>query len=73
MVKVLGFAIDFADLRSEPTTKSRASPVYNSVSGRDAEDAIRCDALFYNLDTRLVEDFTNKDYLICLHASSEHL
>lgn len=62
VVRVLGFSIDFVNLRSE--TYSEESRIPTIRFGNPAEDAERRDftvnALFYNLDTRQVEDFTNK-------------
>ena len=62
VVRVLGFSIDFVNLRSE--TYSEESRIPTIQYGSPAEDAERRDftvnALFYNLDTRQVEDFTNK-------------
>ncbi len=62
VVKVLGFDIDFVNLRSE--TYSEESRIPSIQFGSPAEDAERRDftvnALFYNLDTSVVEDFTGK-------------
>ena len=62
VVRVLGFDIDFVNLRSE--TYSEESRIPSIQFGSPAEDAERRDftvnALFYNLDTGLVEDFTKR-------------
>ncbi|KAG0641151.1 tRNA nucleotidyltransferase [Tuber brumale] len=59
-VEVLGLDIDFANLRSE--TYSGDSRIPHMEFGTPEQDALRRDctinALFYNLHTELVEDFT---------------
>mgnify|MGYP000370689230 CR=1 FL=1 len=61
VVRVMGFSIDLVNLRSE--TYSEDSRIPTIQFGTPAEDAERRDftvnALFYNLDTGAVEDFTN--------------
>jgi tRNA nucleotidyltransferase/poly(A) polymerase len=58
MVDVLGFSIDFANLRKETYAKSRIPTI---EPGTPEEDARRRDltinALFYNIHTGLVEDY----------------
>ena len=62
VVKVLGFDIDFVNLRSE--TYSEESRIPSIQFGSPAEDAERRDftinALFYNIDTQMIEDYTKK-------------
>jgi hypothetical protein len=61
VVRVMGFSIDLVNLRSE--TYSEDSRIPTIQFGTPAEDAERRDftvnALFYNLNTGAVEDFTN--------------
>jgi len=60
-VKVLGFWVDFVNLRSETYTEHSRIPTKIEI-GTPEEDANRRDltinALFYNINTGLVEDFT---------------
>ena len=72
--KVLGQSIDFVNLRSdEPTIINSSEPNGYSVHyGTPEVDASRRDitinALFYNIHTQEVEDFTkmvHKIYLLC--------
>ena len=60
-VRVLGFELDFVNLRAEEYTDSRI-PVMRI--GTAEEDALRRDltinALFYNINERSVEDYTGK-------------
>ena len=62
VVRVLGFSIDFVNLRSESYTEASRIPTIRF--GSPVEDAQRRDftvnALFYNMDTRNVEDYTNR-------------
>ncbi|KAI7832982.1 hypothetical protein BX661DRAFT_141311 [Kickxella alabastrina] len=59
---VLGLLVDFVNLRSE--TYNGDSRIPNVAFGTPLEDALRRDitinALFYNIHTREVEDFTGK-------------
>lgn len=58
---ILGMSIDFAQLRSEHYAESRIPTI---VPGTPVEDAMRRDltinALFYNLSTDEIEDFTGR-------------
>ncbi|KAF3901501.1 Phosphatase [Dactylellina cionopaga] len=60
--KIMGLDIDFVNLRSE--TYSEESRIPQMVFGTPKEDALRRDAcvnaLFYNLMTQQVEDFTER-------------
>ncbi|KAJ3300389.1 hypothetical protein HK104_001353 [Borealophlyctis nickersoniae] len=60
--KVNGAAVDFVHLRTETYNKDSRNPTVDF--GTPTEDALRRDctinALFYNLNTRQVEDFTGK-------------
>ncbi|KAJ1666449.1 CCA tRNA nucleotidyltransferase, mitochondrial [Coemansia sp. RSA 1813] len=59
---VLGLAVDFVNLRSE--TYNSDSRIPQMEFGTPTDDALRRDitinALFYNIHTRMVEDFTGK-------------
>ncbi|KAG9290793.1 hypothetical protein G9A89_011756 [Geosiphon pyriformis] len=61
--KVLGLEVDFVNLRSEVYQEDSRIPK-KVVFGTPKEDALRRDitinALFYNIHTRQVEDFTEK-------------
>lgn len=61
-VKILDFSIDFVNLRSETYTASSRIPAV--VFGTAQSDAFRRDltinSLFYNINTRQVEDYTGK-------------
>lgn len=61
VVSILGIAVDFTHLRNEKYTTTRIPTI---VPGTPLEDALRRDltinALFYNLSTREIEDFTGK-------------
>ncbi|KAF0709371.1 Aste57867_5961 [Aphanomyces stellatus] len=65
-VKLLGHELDFVHLRNESYTDSRI-PTLSDVLATPEEDALRRDitinALFYNLTTQSVEDFTEKGIL----------
>ena len=60
-LRVMGFELDFVNLRAEEYTDTRI-PVMRIVTA--LEDAMRRDltinALFYNLNRRTVEDFTGQ-------------
>ncbi|KAJ3032535.1 CCA tRNA nucleotidyltransferase, mitochondrial, partial [Rhizophlyctis rosea] len=60
--KVMGLMIDFVHLRTEKYGTDSRNPVVDF--GTPLEDALRRDitinALFYNLHTRQIEDFTNE-------------
>ena len=60
-LRVMGFELDFVNLRAEEYTDTRI-PVMRI--GTALEDAMRRDltinALFYNLNRRTVEDFTGQ-------------
>lgn len=60
--KILGFEIDLVNLRKETYTDETRNPQVKP--GTPEEDALRRDAtvnaLFYNLDTSVVEDFTGR-------------
>lgn len=60
--KILGFEIDLVHLRKEKYTDQTRNPQVEP--GTPEEDALRRDAtinaLFYNLDTSVVEDFTGR-------------
>ena len=60
--KILGFDIDLVNLRKETYTEESRNPVMEF--GTPQEDALRRDAtvnaLFYNLETSEVEDFTER-------------
>jgi tRNA nucleotidyltransferase/poly(A) polymerase len=60
--KMFGIDVDFVNLRKEVYTEESRNP--QMEFGTAEEDAVRRDAtvnaLFYNLDTQAVEDFTNR-------------
>lgn len=62
VVRVLGFSIDFVNLRSESYSEESRIPTIRF--GSPMEDAERRDftinSLFYNLDTCKIEDYTSK-------------
>ncbi|KAF6232716.1 hypothetical protein HO173_009155 [Letharia columbiana] len=63
-MKVLGFDIDLVNLRKETYTNDSRNPTVEF--GTPKEDALRRDstinALFYNLETSKVEDFTGRGF-----------
>jgi tRNA nucleotidyltransferase (CCA-adding enzyme) len=69
--KVLGVSLDFVNLRSEKYTEDSRIPEIGI--GTPYEDAHRRDltinALFYNINTCLVEDWTHR---VALHGEEAH-
>ena len=63
-LKVLGFDVDLVNLRKEKYTSDSRNPIVEF--GTPEEDALRRDstinALFYNLETSEIEDFTGRGF-----------